>query len=274
MNMRVQTKTVIAVAVVAVAVGAALLFLKGRGRDAKETQVEAQAGKGRKPYLVQKKAAASAVKYPTASKSPGKNKMDGGMPLGRIGGGRDVVYSDSEGNPYPLEDQKIMAAAAAAIEQDDLEGARSLAEKALKSNNAELKEMVVDALGWFGEAAMAELTPFMSDANEDVAEAAAGHWKSALQEMSDDGEKAGVVEMSLKSLKNKEMLEDVANELIGMDEVAALQVLANVIEGENKAAVEAARDTYESITGEEWSGVDAAEQWLQENYTPPDDDDE
>ena len=270
--MRVQTKTVIAVAVVAVAVGAALLFLKGRGRDAKETQVEAQAGKGRKPYLVQKKAAASAVKYPTASKSPGKKNMDGGMPSGRIGGGGDVVYSDSEGNPYPPEDQKIMAAAEAAIEQDDLEGARSLAEKALKSNNAELKEMVVDALGWFGEAAMAELTPFMSDANEDVAEAAAGHWKSALQEMSDDGEKAGVVEMSLKSLKNKEMLEDVANELIGMDEVAALQVLANVIEGENKAAVEAARDTYESITGEEWSGVDAAEAWLQENYTPPDDD--
>ena len=275
--MRVQTKTVIAVAVVAVAVGAALLFLKGRGRDAQETKVEeTRAGKGKKPYLVQKSAAVSAVKYPAASKrGPGKEKVDGGrMPLGRIGGGRDVVYSDSEGNPYPPEDQKIMAAAEAAIEQDDLEGARSLAEKALKSNNAELKEMVVDALGWFGEAAMAELTPFMSDANEDVAQAATDHWKSALQEMSDDGEKAGVVEMSLKSLKNKDMLEDVANELIGMDEVAALQVLANVIEGENKAAVEAARDTYESITGEEWSGVDAAEQWLQENYTPPDDDDE
>ena len=272
--MRAQTKTVIAVAVVAVAVGAALLFLKVRGRDAQETKVETQAGKRNKPYLVQKKAAASAVKYPTASKTPG-NKRTGGVASGRFGGREgDVVYTDSDGNPYPPEDQKIMAAAAAAIEQDDLEGARSLAEKALKSNNAELKEMVVDALGWFGEAAMAELTPFMSDANEEVAEAAADHWKSALQEMSDDGEKAGIVEMSLKSIRNKDMLEDVANELIGMDEVAALQVLAIVIEGDNKAAVDAARETYESITGEKWAGVDAAEQWLQENYTPPDDDDE
>ena len=165
-----------------------------------------------------------------------------------------------------------MAAAAAAIENDDLEGARSLAKTALNSNNAELKEMVIDALGWFGEAAMAELTPFMSDANEDVAEKAADHWKDALQEMSDDGEKAGIVEMSLNSLRNKDLLEDVANELIGMDEVAALQVLVNVIEGDNKLAVEAAQDTYESITGEKWAGVDAAEQWLQDNYKPPDDD--
>ena len=273
MNMRVQTKTVIAVAVVVAAVGVALLFLKGRGRDAQETKVETQAGKGKKPYLVQKQAAVSAVKYTTASKSSGKKK-GGGMPSGRIGGGGDEVYTDSDGNPYPPEDQKIMAAADAAIEQDDLEMARSLAEKALKSNNADLKEKVVDALGWFGEAAMAELTPFMSDANEDVANAAADHWKSALQEMSDDGEKAGVVEMSLKSLKNKDMLEDVANELIGIDEVAALQVLANVIESGNNAAVDAARETYESITGEKWSGVDAAEAWLQDNYTPPDPDDD
>ena len=57
-----------------------------------------------------------------------------------------------------------------------------------------------------------------------------------------------------------------------MDEVAALQVLVNVIEGDNKLAVEAAQDTYESITGEKWAGVDAAEQWLQDNYKPPDDD--
>ncbi len=261
--------TVVAAAVFAVAVVAVFFFLKGRGGKVQKAQVVNVADKGkRKAYLVQKNAPTSAVKYPTASKGSGK-KRAGGMKAGRIGGSADEIYRDSDGKPYPPGDQKIMAAADAAIEQDDLEGARSLAEKALKSDNADLKEKVVDALGWFGEAAMAELTPFMSDANEEVAKAAADHWMSALQEMSDDGEKAGIVEMSLKSIRNKDMLEDVANELIGIDEVAALQVLANVIEGDNASAVEAARDTYESITGEKWSSVDAAEKWLQENYTAP-----
>lgn len=267
MKMRARTKKLIAVVVVAVAVaaGVAYLFLRGEKGDKVE----------RKAYLVQKNATKSAVKYPTASKSSGKAEKDrkGALKSVRIGAADgDEIYRDSDGKPYPPADQKIMAAAAAAIENDDLEGARSLAKTALNSNNAELKEMVIDALGWFGEAAMAELTPFMSDANEDVAEKAADHWKDALQEMSDDGEKAGIVEMSLNSLRNKDLLEDVANELIGMDEVAALQVLVNVIEGDNKLAVEAAQDTYESITGEKWAGVDAAEQWLQDNYKPPDDD--
>ena len=269
--MRVRVKKLIAVVVVAVAAGMAFLIFKGQGENEKAEEAKAARKARRKAYLVQKSASTSAVKYPTASKSSEKGRRSG-FAAARIGApAGDEIYYDSDGKPYPPADQKIMSAAAAAIENDDLEGARSLAESAQKSNNAELKEMVVDALGWFGEATMAELTPFMSDANEEVAEKAADHWKDALQDMSDDGEKAGVVEMSLKSLRNKDLLEDVANELIGMDEVAALQVLANVIEGDNKLAVEAAQETYESITGEKWSGVDAAENWLQNNYNPPED---
>ena len=167
-----------------------------------------------------------------------------------------------------------MAAADAAIDEDDLDLARSLAEQALASNNQELREMVVDALGWFGEEAMSELTPFMSDPDEDVAEQATSHWKDALQEVSDDGTKAGIVEMSLGALKNKEILEDVANELMDIDELAALQVIVNVMESGNDVATEALREVYDSITGEEWAGVDAAEDWLQKNYTGPDDDDD
>ena len=271
MRMQTRTKIVIAAAVVAVAVVVAFLLLKGKGEPKAEGGERAEKGK-RRAYLVQKNAATSAVKYPTASKSTGKKKRPGGMKAGRIGSTGDEVYTDSDGKPYPPGDQKIMAAADAAIEKDDLEGARSLAEEALKSDNADLKEKVVDALGWFGEAAMAELTPFMSDANEEVAKAAADHWVDALQNIEDDGVKAGVVELSLKSIRNKDILEDVANELIGLDERAAVQVIANVMEGESSPAAEAARETYETITGEKWSGVDAAEKWLQKNYKPPKDD--
>ena len=269
-----KTRTRIVIAVVAVVATAVTVFfvLNGRVKAGPKTEVKLDDAK-RKPYLVQKKAEVSAVKYkdPSASTSTEKKKKRGKI-AGRIGADTDGVFRDGDGNPYPPADQEIMAAAEAAIDKDDLEGALGLAEKALTSSNKELKEMVVDALGWFGESAMAELTPFMSDADEEVAEKAASHWKDALQEISDDGVKAGVVEMSLKALKNKDLLEDVANELIGMDELAAVQVIANVMESGDRLAADAVRDVYDSITGEEWSGVDAAEAWLQENYTPPDDD--
>ena len=280
MKRNTKIQIVIAAVAVLVAVVAVVLVQGGREKDVKKVEVRTSRAKSKRgPYLVQKNASVSAVKYPTASGSaktsrPKRKKGVVGRPNSFSAANPDGVYRDSDGKPYPEADQKIMAAADAAIEDDDLDLARSLAEQALASNNKELREMVVDALGWFGEEAMSELTPFMSDPDEDVAEQATSHWKDALQEVSDDGTKAGIVEMSLGALKNKDILEDVANELMDIDELAALQVIVNVIEGGNDAATEALREVYDSITGEEWTGVDAAEDWLQKNYTPPDDDDE
>ena len=112
----------------------------------------------------------------------------------------------------------------------------------------------------------------MADANEEVAEEAKSGWMAGLQEIDDEGEKAGVIEATMKCVKDGEMLEDIANELIGMDDLAAIQVLADIIEeGGNDAAVKAAKETYNSITEENWSNVDAAETWLQKNYEPDDD---
>ena len=67
------------------------------------------------------------------------------------------------------------------------------------------------------------------------------------------------------------MAESVANELIGIDELAAVQVIVNVItDKSNPVAVEVAIDAYENVTGEKWKSVSAAEAWLSENYVPPD----
>lgn len=273
------------IAVVAALVVAAVMVFVPSGRDneanekdPKSKMVKHHAKSRRGPYLVQKNAVVSAVKYPSAtdSRNPSKPKRKKGVvgrPKSFSSANPDGIYRDSDGKPYSAADQKVMAAAESAIDEDDLELARSLAEHALGSQNKELREMVVDALGWFGEQAMSELTPFMSDPDEDVAEQATSHWKDALQEISDDGTKAGIVEMSLIAIKNKDVLEDVANELIDLDELAALQVIANLMDAGAGIAEEALREAYDSITGEKWTGVDAAEEWLQKNYTPPDDDD-
>ena len=265
--MKASRKIAMVAVVAAVAAATAVLVLFERDGGAQPTT------QGQKPYLVQKNAAASAVKYIQDAPDAKTKKKSRVVPSRFAAANEDGIFRDSDGNPYGPEDQKIMSAAAAAIEKDDLEVARSLAESALASSNAELRAAVVDALGWFGEDAMAELTPFMSDRDPEVAEAAVSHWKDALQEIDEDGMKAGVVEMSLKALADKELLEDVADELIGIDELAAIQVIANVIEDGGSAAASAAvQEVYDNITGEKWSGVDAAEAWLQENYTPDEED--
>ena len=282
MKRKTQIQIVIAAVAALVAVVAVVLVQSGREKEVKVKKIEAGTRRAkfkRGPYLVQKNASVSAVKYPSTAGSgktsrPKRKKGVVGRPNSFSVANPDGIYRDSDGKPYSEADQKIMAAADAAIDEDDLDLARSLAEQALVSDNKELREMVVDALGWFGEEAMSELTPFMSDPDEDVAEQATSHWKDALQEVSDDGTKAGIVELSLNALKNKEILEDVANELMDIDELAALQVIVNVMEGGNEAATEALREVYDSITGEEWTGVDAAEDWLQKNYTLPEDDDD
>lgn len=268
------------VAAVAVAVLCFVLF-SPRGEKPSARQQESVKNRQRHALLSQKGAEKSAVK-PITARSPAEHAATGKTGKGkraslgvRVGSADDDnVFRDENGKAYPEQDQVLMRQARDAIDNDDLESARALAAAAASSENAELREMVVEALSWFGKDALVELTQYMADPNEEVAEAAKDGWMGGLQEMDDDGEKAGVVESAMKFLRDGETLEDIANELIGIDELAAIQVLANVIEeGKNKAAIPAAKEAYNSITGSDWTSVDAAEAWLQENYEPDDDDD-
>ena len=273
----------IIIGAVLVAIAGGMLWL---GRTSQETPMST-----RKPYLTQKNAKKSAVKpvrrpEVSARRAQGseeenermrkaKRRLIAGLRV-HAGDDDDGIFRDDDGKPYPKEDQILMKEAERVVDEDDLQGARALAEAALASGNRELRENVVEALGWFGEEAMVELMPFLSDPDEDVADAAKTHWMMGLQELDDDGEKAGVIEMALKGLKDHDMIEDVADELIGIDELAALQVLVDVLEDESitQASKDMLKEVYNSITEEEWTSVDAAEEWLQENYEPDDDADD
>ena len=271
----------IGVGIAAVVTAAVLCYVfipTGDDKPAATKQTSSK-GKKRSALLRQKGAEKSAVKpisersqTPREKVAEKKKPKLGGRLAGRIGGGDDDVFRDPDGKAYPEKDQALMRQAREAIDNDDLESARALAAEAAASTNDELREMAVEALSWFGKDAMVELMQFMADANEEVAEEAKSGWMAGLQEIDDEGEKAGVIEATMKCVKDGEMLEDIANELIGMDDLAAIQVLADIIEeGGNDAAVKAAKETYNSITEENWSNVDAAETWLQKNYEPDDD---
>lgn len=183
----------------------------------------------------------------------------------------DGIYRDDDGNPYPEPEQRLLRRADQAVEKDDVNLARETAAAALSSCNPVVRRAAVDSLAWFGENAIAELTPFLSDANPEVAEAAKDAWMQGLMEIDDDPTKVSVVEAALMGLRDGEMIDEIADELVGLDERCAIQAICDLIESANGRAVTAVKEAYESITGDEWSGVNAAEAWLQENYTPDED---
>ena len=157
-----------------------------------------------------------------------------------------------------------------ALDDEDLSAARTLAAQAMIASNTEIRQAMVDTLGWFGAKALPELTPFLADPDEDVRDSAMNEWSMAVSEIEDEGEKLGVVELAMHVLTNEDALEDISGEYIGTDEKLAVESLLRVIEaGGSENGIAKAKETYEFVTGEEFVDRAAAEKWLAEEYEPP-----
>ena len=265
----------IGLAIVAVCV---VYCIAGKG-NADKTKHEngkeqrAQNRKARKAQLVGQKGTDSVARQSIDNAMALRtNRLEKGTAKLRAPFSRDPeeTWCYDDGRPWPKEQLELRRAIADSMEHDNYAELSKLAPLALDSPIADVREAMVDALGWFGDQALTELTVFMSDKDEDVAEAAATHWKMGLQEIESEAEKVGLIAQTLQVFKDKDMLEDIANELVGMDEVLAIQMLVDTIGGDNPAAIKTAIETYEFITDEKWSDIDAAEAWLQENYDQPD----
>ena len=274
----------ILVALVAAAVVAGVLLVTRSGGEGEPTPVEEVKEKPR--FLTAKDPAKAAtpeehresarerVKKMLAGRTqtaiPNPTGKKGLVFAGRLGGEYfDGVYRDEEGNPFPAADQKVMAKLEKAFEEDDVETLLAVAEEALKSTKKEVREHAIRSLGWHGSSALVEMTPFLSDPDGEIAEIAHEEWMNALNEIEDDKAKANVIEMALLTLRDQDMISDVAGELVGLDELPAIQVIVNVLEA--GAAVDQMQDAYNDITGEDWTGIESAEAWLQENYADSED---
>ena len=170
------------------------------------------------------------------------------------------------------EDRRLMDAIEQGRDDDDLERLVKLIPDVTASTNAEVRAELVDAIGWFDVQGMNHLLPFMADSDEDVRESAIDNWTSALDEVEDEKTRANMIGAVMQVLTDEDALESMSSGLIDMDEKIALQTLVDVIEG-GKASPEgvaAAREQYEFLTGDEYTTIEAANQWLEENYEPPD----
>ncbi len=126
---------------------------------------------------------------------------------------------------------------------------------------------MVDTLRWFGDKVMPELLMFIDDPDEGVRMDAMSAYQQAIYDIEEDSEKAKIIEISMRNLADSEALEEIASELIGMDDQLAVQTLVNVIAGESKTGCRIAKETYETVTGEEYTTFEAAEAWLKEQQS-------
>ena len=177
---------------------------------------------------------------------------------------------DDEDDERTPEEKALAERIEKALDEEDLEAALKCADEALKCGVVEICQNMVETLGWFGEKALPELTPFLADPDEDVRESAMNEWTMALSSIEDDGAKIRTVELAMGVLKDGDALEEISSEYIGVDEKMAVESLVRIIDGGGpKEGVEKAKETYEFVTGDEWTNAAEAERWIAEEYEPP-----
>lgn len=190
---------------------------------------------------------------------------------------------------YSPEDRKLADAVQAALDDDDLEQARKAVAEAMKSENPEVRQEAVDALGWFGDKALVDLTKAISDKDENVAESARSHVEDALMGIEDDDRAFVLAAEYLKLFAEDEnavtmfagVLSSAGSRIIDPDDADSAEdvakakgnragivdVVAEMI-GKGGKLAEKGRELYEEIVGEEWTDRAAAEKWANDIEDP------
>ena len=221
------------------------------------------------------------------TKQGGKQmRRDGTGPQAKSDNRRGVAQSDApdERPPKPVlsfddddddegftpQEKALSKRIEAALDEEDLKKAVACAKEALSCPKTEIRQAMVDTLGWFGAKGLPELTPFLADADEDVRDSAMNEWSMALSDIEDDKERISTVEMAMAVLTDEDALEDISGEYIGIDEKLAVESLLRVIEGGgSEQGIAKAKETYEFVTGDEFTNRADAEKWIAEEYEPP-----
>ena len=173
------------------------------------------------------------------------------------------------------KDRKTAVGIQTALDAEDLAGVRAFCAEAQASKDPELRRHMVEALGWFGTKAMADVSKFLNDGDKDVRTAAASAWDGIVSNVEEDPVRIALVRDVFRTVRDEDTLDMLASHLNGTDEKLSVEAICELLHSNDlpSAAKRKAMETYEFITGEEFSGSEAARQWLEKNYTPPEKED-
>lgn len=153
---------------------------------------------------------------------------------------------------------------------DDMTNTLASAIEAAGSRNRELRAKAVEYAAWYGKDGMEALMLYMADPDEEIAEDARAAWVEGLQDIDDDDERAMMVAPLSKVLTDPDTIGGMLMSLNDLPNIAQMQVLIDIMDTGTDAAYEIAFDHYAFITGEEFTTVEAAQKWLDENWEEDD----
>lgn len=180
---------------------------------------------------------------------------------------------EAEWKSLKPEERQMLDELNEAMCEDDLETVSFAAEEFAKHPNPVMRRAAVEAISWFGDKGLADMAVFLVDGDEEVAELAKERWSLGVQEVEDDQEKATLAKLGMLYVTDEDSLSTFMGDLTTVDDdLKVMQVLVDLIEEGTPESAAAAREQYEWMTGDEYTTVDAADFWLQENYEPPEED--
>lgn len=199
---------------------------------------------------------------------PTKSRTQPGDRAKPVLGITQVEEAEDEDDTRTPEEKKLAENIEKSLDNEDFKLAAACADKALTCPNAEIRQSMVDTLGWFGGRAIPEMTPFLADPDQDVRDSALMEWTMAVSDVEDDAERIKIVELAMQALSDEDQLEEISSEYMGVDEAMAVNSLLTVIEaGGTEAGVAKAKETYEFVTGEEFTSRADAEKWVLEQQS-------
>ena len=190
---------------------------------------------------------------------------------------------------YSPADRKLADAVQSALDDENLEQTRKAAGEAMRSVNPDVRQEAVDALGWFDDKALVDLTKAMSDKDRGVAESARGHVENALMGMEDDDRAFVLAAEYVKLFAEDEeavtmftgVLSSTGSRIIDPDDsdsaedvekakgnrAGIVDIVEEMIRKGGKLA-EKGHELYEDITGDKWTDRAAADAWANDIEEP------
>lgn len=223
-------KIFVLLAVVAVALGAYLLLMRpARERPAPSAppsapKAEAPAPKADAP------SASGAASEPQGAKKPRENGWAAALGTNRLAAAEAALGRETPEREMTAAEEKLVEFAHDMAGAGDVAAARKFAAEQLKAEHPKVREAAVFALANCGEPCLAELTPFMADADEGVRIEATSAWRAEWFAMPNDALKADAAVAVMCVLDDESELEPIAAELMKFRRETALAALGAVLE--------------------------------------------
>lgn len=153
------------------------------------------------------------------------------------------------------------------LDGDDNAATLAQARRMAASPKAAVRSAALDALRWLGgHDAASELAGMLSDADPDIAAAAAGGLLSVLDELDDPALTAATLEQAIPKAAQDGAVESLFLSLSGLPEATSVPVLLNLLESKVAHVSALAKEYLEFVTGgQEITNRAQGEAWLREN---------